>query len=127
MSTTNADQMVYEKQKKQHGHKGQTSNNKGKLNKNKTNKTNLKWKIKRSDSYINRLCEQSNKGINDPSWKYQLSVMLTNCTYVTRTNGTFSQKRMNNFKIIYIQQNAMKFLQIYNIILKFIHSLIFQI
>ncbi len=127
MSTTNGDQMIYEKQKKPHGHQNKTSNNKGKLNKNKKNKSNFKWKVKRSLAYINRLCQESNKEINDSSWKYQLSRMLTNCTYVIRTNGTYSEKRMNNFKIIYIQQNVMEFLQIYNIILKFIHSLIFQI
>ncbi len=127
MSTTNGDQMIYEKQQKPHGHQNKSSNNKGKLNKHKKNKSNLKWKVKRSAIYITRLCEESNKDINDPWWKIQLGRTLSNCNYVIRTNGTFSKKRMNNFTILYIQQNVMEFVQIYNNILKFIHRVIFQI
>eukprot|EP01084_Bolivina_argentea_P155314 270659_1 len=94
MSTTNGDQMIYEKQQKPHGHQNKSSNNKGKLNKHKKNKSNLKWKVKRSAVYITRLCEESNRDINDPWWKNQLGRMLTNCTYVIRTNGTFSEKQL---------------------------------
>ncbi len=127
MSTTDGEQIIYEKKQIAHGHQNKSSNNKGKLNIYKKNKTNLKWKVKRSSVYIRRLCQKSNRDINDPWWKNQLGHTLSNCSYVIRTNGTFSKKRMNNFTILYIQQNIMEFVQIYNNILKFIHRVIIQI